>query len=879
MRDKIGYDDLFESNAFKGVEDGIAAMVDGFKELNKEIKSGLSAQKEFFSGFKVQNSEDIKKLNEELEKTNKKLVELEKVEKAVAVGELELAKIRQQNAKAIQEEEKAAQQKLRTDKAASAQRGKELTEYQKQSKALNDLRNSYKELAVAGRENGKVAKGLLQDITKLDTKLKQIDKTVGQNQRNVGNYSSAFEKFGSITNNILGAAGIGLGVGGFVNLAKSVFNTRAEFQKFEAVLTNTLGSKSQAQGALDRITEFASKTPFGVKELTEDFVKLANTGFKPTIEEMTALGDLAASQGKSFDQLTEAIIDAQTGEFERLKEFGVRAKKEGDKVILSFKDQKIAVDNNSESIRKAILGFGELEGVAGGMAAISETLGGKLSNLNDNFDALLNTMGESSEGVFAAALDGLNTLLSGINDYEKRISEINRNLKAEKVELGFFDKLTSSTAIANTELQGFINGIKKAAEARKDFGGGIDLLTKSQGLLADQYSKGIITLDEYNVKSALVRKAIKDLTDSSAAYTKDLTKQNEKINQNTKVTKENTKAKKEQFGTWEEAIKLQQELADEEERRLKFESDQAKKEKERIKNEEDFNAAIELQNEKLAESDAIEAERLAKQKEAREKARKELFDSFNQVIELAEKEVKEKEKIREEALDKEISDREKALDDQRRRVEQGLSSDIATAEKNLKEAEARKAEEEKKKINREKAITFFKLLSANAEKDPNNALEKTLTEMLLADTIAKNLPGFYEGTELVKRDAQGNKFSEGKDGYLFRGDGEERVVKGEHNKMMGDLSNEELAKLAYDYNHKLLPNYVINEPVNTSFAEKAYSAIQLQQLVEQNKELIKAVKNIPGTNINIADGYFSRTDNVNGYKTTTKKPLTRGYDS
>ena len=52
-----------------------------------------------------------------------------------------------------------------------------------------------------------------------------------------------------------------------------------------------------------------------MEELTESFIKLKNRGFDPTKEELTQIGDLAASQGKSFDQLTEAILDAQTGEF------------------------------------------------------------------------------------------------------------------------------------------------------------------------------------------------------------------------------------------------------------------------------------------------------------------------------------------------------------------------------------------------------------------------------------------------------------------------------------------------------------------------------------------------------------------------------------
>ena len=72
MSDKIGYEDLFDPNIqakYKALTD---AFVEGLKKYRDELKSGLSDQKEFFTGFKVGGSEDIKKHNEELEKTNKK---------------------------------------------------------------------------------------------------------------------------------------------------------------------------------------------------------------------------------------------------------------------------------------------------------------------------------------------------------------------------------------------------------------------------------------------------------------------------------------------------------------------------------------------------------------------------------------------------------------------------------------------------------------------------------------------------------------------------------------------------------------------------------------------------------------------------------------
>jgi len=165
-----------------------------------------------------------------------------------------------------------------------------------------------------------------------------------------------------------------------ISFGKAILDTTVEFQKMEAVLTTALGSNSAAKAAMDQIVNFASTTPFQVNELTDSFVKLANRGFTQTVKEMTALGDLASSTGKSFDQLAEATLDAMTGEFERLKEFGVRAKAEGDNVAFTFKGVTTEVKNTDTAIQDYLISLGEAEGVTGSMAAISETVGGHFFN-------------------------------------------------------------------------------------------------------------------------------------------------------------------------------------------------------------------------------------------------------------------------------------------------------------------------------------------------------------------------------------------------------------------------------------------------------------------------------------------------------------------
>jgi hypothetical protein len=198
--------------------------------------------------------------------------------------------------------------------------------------------------------------------------------------------------------------------------AREVVNTTAEFQRYEAVLTNTFGSNAVAKQSMDDIVQFASKTPFAVNELTDSYIKLVNRGFVPTQNEMTKLGDLASSVGKPFDQLTEAILDAQTGEFERLKEFGIRASKAGDQVTFAFKGQSQTVKFTEQSIRDYVLSLGDLQGVSGAMAAISQTLGGKLSNLQDNVMQLRLKIGNALAPAMGWMVDRSSAFITILSD-------------------------------------------------------------------------------------------------------------------------------------------------------------------------------------------------------------------------------------------------------------------------------------------------------------------------------------------------------------------------------------------------------------------------------------------------------------------------------
>lgn len=248
----------------------------------------------------------------------------------------------------------------------------------------------------------------------------QFGATIRKMELDLQGFAGAANKEASSIENLsrkaAGALGVFAAAFSISKFVTDVVSVRAEFQKLEAVLTNALGSGSEAQESLQMISDYVARTPFELQEVSAAYVKLVNQGIKPTKEQLTQIGDLAASTGKRFDQLTEAIIDAQTGEFERLKEFGIRASKEGDKVSFTFKGVTQQVEFSNKAIQDYIIGLGNLQGVTGATAAISATLGGQISNLRDAWTRMLNDVGTSSEGVFSAIFSAATSV---VNNYQK----------------------------------------------------------------------------------------------------------------------------------------------------------------------------------------------------------------------------------------------------------------------------------------------------------------------------------------------------------------------------------------------------------------------------------------------------------------------------
>jgi len=364
----------------------------------------------------------------------------------------------------------------------------------------------------------------------LDNASKEIAKFNTNANKTTKNIDKDFNSIGASATQLGTVLAGAFSVGALVSFGKSVVSTTGKFETMAAVLTNTLGSASQAQLAMSMITDFAAKTPFSVEELTGAFVKLANQGFKPSYDEMRKLGDLASSTGKSFGQLAEAILDAQTGEFERLKEFGIKASVAGDQVTFAFKGVKTSVENTASSIQQYLLGLGDMEGVSGAMAAISKTLEGRISNLGDAWTTLMKNLGDANTGPLKNTVTLLGDMLSKVNALmhgKNVIDELGIGKGAEQPLFGWMGKLSDLNLITEgwKKLAGTLDNIDvaKIGKAYDNLNNSISSTKSKEGLqnLIDKFTEIKNGLDQTSPYFKVYEKAISNAKDAIIALTKE----------------------------------------------------------------------------------------------------------------------------------------------------------------------------------------------------------------------------------------------------------------------------------------------------------------------------------------------------------------------
>lgn len=287
---------------------------------------------------------------------------------------------------------------------------------------------------------------MASEVRQLDLVLKLQDQASKQ-LRNFSGELGMMEKAGNAAKTAIISMGAGL-----VGLGVFAVKSAADMEKMRVSLSTSFkGNEEEAKKAFDTINEFTAKTPFQLEEVMTGFIKLKNMGLDPSKKALTSYGDTASAMGKSLNQMVEAVADAATGEFERLKEFGIKTKSEGDKVTFTFRGVSKTVGKNAKEIEDYLIKLGETE-FAGGMEAQSKTLYGVLSTLKDQVSLTMASVAEES-GALDIVKKLVNDLASAIEkNKEKVISWIKNWVASMGGKEGIQQKMTDFYMVLKNEV-------------------------------------------------------------------------------------------------------------------------------------------------------------------------------------------------------------------------------------------------------------------------------------------------------------------------------------------------------------------------------------------------------------------------------------------
>ncbi len=186
---------------------------------------------------------------------------------------------------------------------------------------------------------------------------------------------------------------------------KTGFSEALDLEGYRMQLETATKDTKKASEIMQYAIDMANKTPFEGGELVEGAAKFEAMGLSAK-KWLTYAGDMAAATNKSFDQSVEALIDAQTGELERLKEFGITKAMILEKGEKMFAGVQIANNNgqivNQEKFNEAMLALME-DKFAGGMEKQATTIRGMWSTVTGvTKNALANILGMQNDGTVKA---------------------------------------------------------------------------------------------------------------------------------------------------------------------------------------------------------------------------------------------------------------------------------------------------------------------------------------------------------------------------------------------------------------------------------------------------------------------------------------------
>lgn len=285
-------------------------------------------------------------------------------------------------------------------------------------------------------------------------------------------------------------------VGSIKNSIEQIASVRGQFELSERSLEAILQNKPKADEIFNKTVELAVKSPFRIKDLVDYTRQLSAYRIESDklYDTTKRLADVSAGLGVDMGRLilaygqVKAAAYLRGSEVRQFTEAGINMYGELQQYFKEVKGEAYTTAQIVDMISKRKVTFEDVEAIfqrmtdKGGtfynMQEIqAETLQGKISNLKDAFDVMLNDIGKANEDTMKGMVSWGTSML----DNWKTLAEIGKALIPILIALkanSLFAKTSLGQAFSQASGSGivrykalFVNSLNGMKKALKDFGG------------------------------------------------------------------------------------------------------------------------------------------------------------------------------------------------------------------------------------------------------------------------------------------------------------------------------------------------------------------------------------------------------------------------
>ena len=423
MAVKLAWDKLQEAMQYKNTGN-IAMITDKIKGIDKQLKDTENLLTKTEQDALVERKRLLQEELKEAQRTQKEReVNLQQtLDRMAAAQERYNKRVEQSNKKAEYDKYTTYEGSIKFAESANS--------INQRLKAIEYLREARAKLTT---QDGEYAKKLEE----INAAIKRLDKANRDAVASSKNLGTAYESLTKSHHNLLDTAGqlqrafaLMFSVSQIRGYISQIAKVRGEFELQQRSLEAILQNKTQADAIFNKTVALAVQSPFQIKDLISYTKQLAAYRIESDklYDTTKRLADVSAGLGVDMQRLILAYGQVKAAaylrgtEVRQFTEAGINLYGELQAYFKEVKGEAYTTAQIVDMISKRMVTFEDVEaifrritdqgGIFYNMQAIqAETLQGKIANLKDSIDVMLNDIGKANEGAFKGTIDFANTLI------------------------------------------------------------------------------------------------------------------------------------------------------------------------------------------------------------------------------------------------------------------------------------------------------------------------------------------------------------------------------------------------------------------------------------------------------------------------------------